>query len=166
MLGAAQVVQQRAFLEIRDIRRRIPAKHVLGELQHIIDIAGFGRIIAQPLVQLVRRTEMFMVAMAAGDITMMIDHAVPEKAGGRPILRVARQFVKSGQAHELGNLGVGVFAGQDLLAAGQRVENRMVLEPASEFQIAFIAGISVQVPEGFVEPTVFASEDLLHLHLG
>jgi hypothetical protein len=56
-----------------------------------------------------------------------------------------------------------VFAGQDVLAAGQRVDDGAVVKAAGQGKVTRIGGIGIQVGERLVHPAKLAGEDFLHL---
>jgi len=113
------------------LSRRFHHKAVLDPLargEDIIDIACLGGVAAQTVVQMIRFAEMLVVAMTAGHISMMMHHALPEKIRCRAVAGIAGEFVARGEADEFGNLRVRMFAGQNVLATRERVENRLVMK--------------------------------------
>ena len=57
---------------------------------------------------------------------MILDDGAVEEARCVGVARIAGQLVQPGEADQLGDLGVGVEAGQDVALLGQRVEHRAV----------------------------------------
>ena len=76
---------------------------------------------------------------------------------------LARQLVLPGGADELGNLGIGVQAGERVAWCGRRVENRMVVEPCGELQVLVFAGPGVEVGQCLVHAAVLGAQHRLHL---
>lgn len=163
VLSGADVVEKGALVEIGHRRLGVPAEDVASELEHVVDIAGFSRGRAEAIVEAIGGAEVFVVAMAAGDVAVMVNDAVPEEIGGRAIGWIPSQRVAGGQADEFRDLGVGVFTGEDVFASGEGIEDSLVMKPPGEFQVSLIAGIGVEIGEGFVQAAMFAGEDFLHL---
>jgi hypothetical protein len=163
VLRGADVVEQGALEEIRHAGVGVPAEDVPGELEHVVHVAGLGGGRAEAVVEAVGRAEVLVVAMPAGDVGVVVHHALPEERGGGAVGRVAGQLITGGQADEFGDLGVGVFAGQDVLAAGQGFEDGAMVNAARQREVTGVAGVGVKVGKGLVQTAVLAGEHLLHL---
>ena len=108
---------------------------------------------------------MLAVAVAAGHVGVVVHHAIPEEFRRRAVVLGAGQFVACGKPHQLRDLRVGVFAGEHVFPAGERIENRLMVKPSREHQIARVAGVGVEGCQHLVHAAMLAGEDLLHLLL-
>lgn len=61
----------------------------------------------------------------------MIDHAVPEELRRNPVGGITCDFMGPRGTDQFGNLGIGMFAWKDFLAAGERIDDRLVITAMS-----------------------------------
>jgi hypothetical protein len=109
--------------------------------------------------------ERLAVAVAAHDVGAVVDDAVPEEGGDVTKLRVAGQLVLAGRADDFRELRVGVQPAQRILAARQRIEDRLVIERMGDAQIVGVAGGRVDIREHLVHAAEFGAEGALLLVL-
>jgi hypothetical protein len=72
---------------------------------------------------------------------VVLDHAVPEEARRHEVGRVARVGKPVRRTDELGHLGVAVRAGQVVLVALERPDERLVLELVGQAEPALVARV-------------------------
>src|SRR5207247_6434869 len=80
--GGENVVEQSALVEFGVFDVRAEREKLPGHLEDIIHVAGLSGAAIHSIAEFVRLAEMFIIAMAAGGIAVMLGDAVPEKAGG------------------------------------------------------------------------------------
>ena len=85
---------------------------------------------------------------------MMIDDRIPEEIGDGLVALVAGEFIAAGRADDLGNVGVGVEAGELVFARGQWIEESLVFEAQSAVEVLFVAGDGIEVEERFIHAAV------------
>ncbi len=71
---------------------------------------------------------MFGVGIAADDIGMVVDDAVPEEGRRVAIAGLAGNFVQPRQSDDLGDLGVGVLAVEFVASLGQWRQDGLVID--------------------------------------
>ena len=71
---------------------------------------------------------------------------------------VAGQFILPGGADELGDLRVGVQAGEAVLALRGRADDRHVVEPPGDLQVLLLAGQGIEVGQDLVHAAVLVAE--------
>ena len=108
---------------------------------------------------------MLVVAVPADDVGPLVGHLVPKEGRGRLEPLLARQLVLPGRAHELGDLGVGVQAGEAVFAIQGRPDDLHVIEPPGDGQILRLAGQAVKVGQRFVHAAVLVAHHGLHLRV-
>ncbi len=107
---------------------------------------------------------MFVVAVAAVGKGAVVDDAVPESIHAAQVGGVAGEEVVAGEADELGDLGVAVFAVEDVAALLERVEDGVVVEDGlGELEVFGLAGVHGEVGEDLVEAAELGLEDFLGL---
>ena len=134
-----------------------------SQFEHVVDVARFGRAAVHAVVQPVGLAEVLVLAVAAGGEAVMVYDPVPEEAGRQDVARVARVGKAVGGPDELGHLRVAVLAGQDVLVAPQRPDDRAMFETVGEVQPAPVVRVGVQVGQHFVHAAELGIEHLLDL---
>ena len=157
------MVPQRPFDVVGVFGLRRPREQVVRELDHVVGVARLGGARAQGPGQGLLRGEHLAVAVPADDVGPLVDHRVPEEVGGGAEGRIARQLVLQGVADELGDLRVGVQAGQGVAPAGGRIEDRVVVEPKRQVEILAVAGRHGQRGQGLIDAAVLGAEHALDL---
>lgn len=172
--GGEDVVEEGAFVERGELLIGVECEEEACEFEHVVDVAGFGGAEVSGAVvgavdfigELVGGVEVFIVAVAAGGEGVVVDDGVPEEFSGVTVGRVAGVDVADEFAEELGDLGVAVLTAEDVVLSGEWIDDGLVAEFLGEGEPAFIAGVGVEVGEGFVDAAEFAGEHLLELVLG
>jgi len=108
----------------------------------------------------------FGITVPASDVAVMIHHTIPKEIRGRAIGWTAVQFVKCRQSDQLRNLSIGMFAGQDVLATRQWIENGLVVKLPRQLQVTLVARIRVEIRKRLIDAAVLTSEHALHLRFG
>ena len=75
----------------------------------------------------------------------MLGHLMPEILGNRAVARVAGDFIAARRANRLGNVGIGVVAGQLVFPGSKRCEELLVFKPEAQVAISLFAGYGVEV---------------------
>jgi hypothetical protein len=107
--------------------------------------------------------EHLAIAIAAGHVRTLLGHDIPEERGDGAAVGPAGQLVLPGRAEDLGELGVRVEAGKPVLAFGQGIEDRMVVESLGKPQIGLLACNRGQLGQHVVHAAVFVAQHSLHL---
>src|SRR6185312_15302666 len=110
-----------------------------GQLEHIIGVTGLLGVIGQFIVELACRTQIFIVAVAAGGIGMTVDDDRPKVPRDGAVVSVGIQLVLLLAADDLRYLGIGVFPGEIIQSASQRVDDPFVMEFVGKREIFFFA---------------------------
>src|SRR6185369_15561330 len=110
------------------------------QLEHVVGVARLGGVFAELVVELVGSAKAFAVAVAAVHVSVMMDHALPEKLGRGFVGSVARELVATCESDEFRDLRVGVESLQVIFATRQRLEHGFVMKAARESQVLFVAG--------------------------
>ena len=123
----------------------VPLREVARQLEHVEGVAGFRRIGTEKGRKPLLRRKRFVVAVAADDIgTFPRDH-VPEEFTTFAVGFITGEFVAARHADELGDLGVGVQAGELVHAIDGRLEDRAVIETLGQFEVFGLAGNGVEI---------------------
>ena len=75
------MIVKRPFVKVKKFAFGFPGKQMPGEFEHIIRIAGFAGIIAQPIIKFIRFTEVFIIAVSTNYVGLMVRQNIPEKRG-------------------------------------------------------------------------------------
>ena len=134
-----------------------------GQFEHVIDVAAFVVAAVHVLAQLVRGIEVFVVAVAAGGVTVMEDDLFPEELGGVAVGLVAGIKVAGKLADHFGHLGVAVFAAENVVVRGQGIDHGFVFKFVGESQPAQVAGVVVKIGQDFIHAAEFGVEHALVL---
>ena len=157
------VVEQRPLVEFGvphvGLEREQPAR----QLEHVVDVARLGRAAVDDVAQPIGLAEVLILPVTAGREGVVTDDAIPEERRGGSIVAIAGVGVTHGRSQELRHLGVAVQTGEPILAAGERVDDRAVVELVRERQPAPIARIGVEVGEHLVHAAELGVEHLLKL---
>jgi hypothetical protein len=89
ILGSQDMVVERTLVVVRIGSLRVPRIQEPCQLEHVIRIASFAGIVAEPVVELVGLAEVFVVAVAANHIGVVTHHRIPKKVGNL-LVAVAR----------------------------------------------------------------------------
>src|SRR5207247_584652 len=126
--GSQNVVEQRPFLEIGIMGIRLQREQPAREFQHVVNIAGFSRSAIDPISQLVWLAEIFVLAMAASGISVMLHHPIPEETGGHEIAGVSGVGKSRCRADHLWNYGIAMTSREIILMTLQRFSENAVFE--------------------------------------
>ena len=171
------MVEQRALVEFGKFIIRLQRKQQLRHLHHIIHVARFAgaQVVAAVdpalaravyfVAQFVGGAKRLVVAVAARRKRVVADHRVPEKFPRFAIRRIAGIDVAHEFAQHLRDIRVAVFAGENVLVVGQRVDDGVVVEPLRELQPARIARVGIEVGQGFIEAAKLRAEHALELRV-
>ena len=159
------MVVEGALVVVGVLGARVPLEEVARELEHVVGVAGLGRVRAQRLRELLLGREHLAVAVSADDVGSLLDHGVPEEARGGLERFLAGELVLARGADELGDLGVRVQAGQGVSPLGGRVQDGLVVEPLGELEVLGLAGPGVEIRQGLVHAAVLVAEHRLHLRV-
>ena len=163
VLGRQDVVQQAPFVIIHRPWGGVDPEKQVGQLEHVVHIAGLCGLGAQAHAELVGLPKVLVVGVPPGHIAVVVDYPVPEKRGGPVIGAVSGYEEPLGQADELRELGVAVQPGQGIVPGLQGPQHGLVVKAARQGEVAPFAGIGVQVCQYLIHPAVFAVQYLLHL---
>ena len=157
----------------------------LGELQHVVGVAGLagqGAVIGalgRVVPQLVRVVKMLALAVAAGDIGMMVDSNIPEiLRGGQVHLQIVLLFLGQSvivlrvplqnavplhRSGKFGNGGIGMLAAEHILVVGQLLEQGRLVKALRRLFNVIVAGDPVQFIESFVHAAVLCPQHNRHI---
>ena len=166
-LRRQDVVEQSAFDVVGVAYLLVTLEQHVRQAQHVVGVAGFrpfhlidhGREVGVVM-------EVLLDAVAADGHRAALAHRVPESLR-RPVeARLAGQLADALEPDHLGDLGVGVQAGELVFAPGQGVQDRVVRKAQRKVQVFFVAGQLKDVGEDFVHAAMFAAQHVLHLRVG
>ena len=157
------MIEEGPFVELGIANLRRQGEELPGHLEHVVDVTGLRGPPVDPVVQLVGRAEILVLAVTAGRKAVMLHDAVPEEPRGRAVGLVARHEITSQRAQELGHLGIAVLAGEDVLTPCQRIEDRAVLKTVGEDQPSPVARIGVEIGQDLVHPAELGPQHFLDL---
>ena len=141
----------------------IPSEKVLGELQHVVGVAGFGCRSTQPVVQFSGCTEMLAVAVSTVDVSVVPDNCFPEERRYDRIPLASGYLVHACTTHHLGHLSIGMQSLKTVNAVCQRFHySLMIIETLGHCQKFRFAGNGIQIGQGFVHASIFACKHRLH----
>ena len=163
MLRRENVVVERTLVEIGEARLGLPREQLVRQLQHVVDVAGLGRVRSKPVAEVVGGAEVLREPVATGDVGVVTGDAIPEEGCGLQIVRVTRQRVAAGQSDQLRNLRVGVQSGEAILPGRERSKYPFVVKAARQRQIPRVASVCVEIRKDLVHAAVLAAQHLLHL---
>src|SRR5215471_4937071 len=83
------MIEQCALVKLRIFDVRVKGEESPSHLEHVIDVAGFCRAAINSLAEFVGFAEIFVFAMSAGRIAVVLGDAVPEKPGGEAVAGIA-----------------------------------------------------------------------------
>ena len=83
ILRREDVVVEGPLVVVGVLGARVPAEEVPRQLEHVVGVAGLGRVRAERLGELLLGREHLAVAVAADDVGPLLDHGVPEEPRGR-----------------------------------------------------------------------------------
>ena len=151
VLAGKDVVVESPFVEVSNFGVGRPLEEMTGKLEHVVDIAGFGRVGPESIVELVGFAEVLVEAVAPRDIGVVIDDTIPEELGCLAVVVVACQFVASRQADEFWNLCVGVDSRQAVDAFGKRAKDGLVVEFLRQIEVPLFVRVGVEIGEDLVD---------------
>src|SRR5882724_10065517 len=102
------MIEKSAFVKVGIFNIRAKSKELASHLEHVIDVAGFGGAAVDAIAEFVRFAEIFVFAVAAGGVGMMLNYAIPEKARGETVSSITGVNETSKRAHDFGDLRVSV----------------------------------------------------------
>ena len=76
------------------------------ELEHVVGVAGFGGAVAEPVGEFTGLAQVFMNAVAADDVAVVVHHRFPEEAAEVMKVFIAGHFVLSCGADDFWDLGI------------------------------------------------------------
>ena len=180
-VGVGVVIEVGIFLVAGDFKQHP------GELQHIVHIAGFVGVTIPVRIQHIGIVEVFLPAVAAGDVGVMVHHNVPEVfrhgevvthiPGSGVVCKVigvsgvaVQGHVPVHSADDFGDGGVGMAAAEAVDALIQLVKQALFIEvmsPGNEVIPVFIPFADVvKVVQGIVHAAVFDGQGAVPLGLG
>jgi hypothetical protein len=136
---------------------------VLGQLEHVVGVAGLGRVRAQVPGHLALREEVLVLAVAAYGVGVVVRDQVPEVLGYRPALRLPGDLVGPRRPDDLRDLAVCVEPGQYVAVLEQRVHDRPVVEAPGHRQVARVSSQAVDLGEDVHHPPLLDLEHGLEL---
>ena len=148
--GRHDVVEQRALVEVGVVRVGVQGEQLPGELEHVVDVARLARAAVDEIAELVRRSEVLILPVAAGGEAVMLGDLVPEERGSHQVGWVPGIDEPLQRPDELGDLRVAVRAAEVVLVTLQRLDEHVVLELVGEPQPALVAGVGVEVRQHLV----------------
>ena len=159
------VIEKCSFEEIRVLHLRLQRKEPPRELEHVIDIAGFGCAPVNAVAQFIRRTEVFVLAMAAGGETVMMGNLLPKEFRGIAVLFVAGISVPNQRSIQFRHLGVAVQPRETILASRQRIEHGAMIESVRQIEPLFVSRVCVKIRQHLGHTAKLSIEHLLKLIL-
>ena len=163
ILRCENLVVKRPLVIIGPPDRRIELIQVLGQLEHVVGIAGLAGSVRKPVCQHARCAEMLVFAVAADRIAVESDHAVPEIVGDTPVTLIPGTLVLTDGADDLRYLRIGMLARQRIHPGGQRTQNLAVVETSCKLQVFTLPRQDIDVGQRFRDSAVFANQDFVHL---
>ena len=157
------VVEQGALVVIGVVDVRLEREQRPRELQHVVGIASLARAPVHAVVQVIRRPEILVGAVAPAREAVVLGHAIPEERGREEIGGLTGVAVALGGADELGHLGVAMLAGEIVLVALERRDERAVLERVRKLEPALVSRVGVEVHEHLVHPAELGVHHVLEL---
>src|SRR6516162_7679860 len=73
------MIEQRALMKLGVFDVRSEREKTASHLQHVIDVASLRRAAIDALAELVRFAKVFVLAMSASCVAVMLSNAIPEK---------------------------------------------------------------------------------------
>ena len=160
------VVQRHLFGEVHRLRVLVPLEDVLGDLHHVVGIAGLGGVRLQRARHVVHVVEMLAFAVAAVRIGALRGDFREEILGADARLFVALDLIQTRQTGDLRDLRVRVDAVEDVALFLHRAEDAVVEEEtASRLGILLVAGVRGEVDHDLEHAAVLGAEHVLHLVL-
>ena len=165
MLRREYVVVERALEEVGVARVVGVGEELLGELEHVIGVAGLYAFVAyDELTVLAVGGEPLAHGVAAHGYAAVAGHVVPEEAGCLAEVGGVVLLVGALEAKHFGHLRVGVHVVDGRGAVGgHAVEQPAVGVAAGGVEVALVAGHLVGVGKHLVDAAVLMAEDSLHL---
>ena len=161
------VIEEGAFEVVGVAGVGLPSEEVIGQLEHVVGVAGFLGEVGQLRGEHVGRSaEVFVDAVAASGVTAVQHDLLPEKLRGITIVGVARKFKFAGSGDEFGDLGVGMEAGERVVVLRGRVHNGVMVEAFCNDEVARIVCDGREVGEDFGHAAKLGLQGALHLVLG
>ena len=157
------MVIERSLVIVRILSRRVPLEKMARQLEHVVGVTRFGRVWTETVIEFVGWSKAFAITVAAVNIRVMMDHALPEKLSRSFIPRIEGKFITSCESDQFWNLRVCACSPckrSSRLASGS---STALWWKRRELQIFFVAGASVEFGEHFVHAAMFTTEHALKL---
>ena len=163
--GREDVIEQRPLVVVGVVRVGPEGEEPARQLEHVVDVARLGGTPVDPIAQLVRRAEVLVLAVPAAREAVVLHHAIPEEPRGEQIGGRVRVQKAGGRAEDLGDLRVGVRAGEVVLMAFERLEERAVLELVGERKPTRVARVGIQVAQHLIHAAELGVHHVLQLRV-
>ena len=152
VLRRQDLVQQGAFAVVAvDGVRRFLHLEMLGEADHVVDVAALDGGGGEVLVRVGGAVELLAVAVAAGAVGVILRDDVEEVLADLSGELVAGHFVVDRLGDDFRHLRVRVLAGEVVLARSEVVHEPVVAEPLRERLVRLVLRFRVELPEDFAE---------------
>ena len=163
VLRSQDVVEEAALVEVDPGRVGVPEEEPARELQHVVGVAGLGGGLAEVAGEVRDRGEVLVLAVAPDRVGAVERDPLPERLGDRAVAGLSRDLAVEGGADGLRDLRVRVQAVERVLAAGEGVEDRPVVEEAGEPQVLRVPGRHVELRQDVLHPAELGLEHRLPL---
>ncbi len=166
-LRRQDVVVQRALVVIAVRTPGIAEEQQLGELEHIVGIAGLGPLhLVDHRRKIVGGVEVLLDAVAADGHRAMVMHGLPEELRGLLPVAPAGHVADAFEADHLRNLRVGVQAGELVLLFFERAQDGLVRKAHRQVQVLLLPRHLGHVGQHLVHAAVLRAQHVLHLFIG
>src|ERR1051325_8022964 len=87
--GGKNVVEKGALVEFGVFDVGMQGEEWASHLEHVVHVAGFGSAAIHALTEFVGFSEVFVFAVAAGGIAMVLHHSIPKEACCKTVAGIA-----------------------------------------------------------------------------
>src|ERR1044072_8038437 len=157
------VIEQRSLFKLRILDVGMNGKQTARHLQHVVDVAGLICSPVYALGELIGWSEVFVFAVPARGVCMIVDYCVPKELGRRAFRLLAGVNVLHQHSEHLRNLRVAMLSGEFIFAALEGIEKGVVIEAMREIQPALITSVGIELCQHLVHAPEFRVEHLLSL---
>src|SRR5689334_7335814 len=96
--------------------------------QHVVDVARLVRAAVDALGQLIGWSKVFILAVATGRVSVIVDYRVPKELRRRTVLFIAAVNILLQHAEHLRHVRVAVLSFQLVFATFERLKESFVIE--------------------------------------
>src|SRR5215813_2369241 len=122
------VIEQCPFFILRILDVGLERKKRSRHFEHVVDVATLVRPAIDSFRQLIRRTEIFVFAVSARSVTMIVDHDIPKVLSGNSVAVVAGVQILFQHAQHLRHIRVTVLSGQLVFSTLEWIHKSVMIE--------------------------------------